>query len=215
MSSLNYSDYQLKAYPSSLRESDLKRGFLWSINRKIAIPQSYLFYRVGLNANHISILRLIMVLVALVFISFGDVLFSIASIILIYHQINLDFADGAVARANNTASDFGTIVDGLPNYFFRYGLILVSLDHSLIYIFIAMASFLLLVGDIDLKHGQLIRVLSDNILLYALVYLPAYIMLNFYGWGQYFALLAFMVITARALQTLIYIISLGKECGNK
>ena len=67
---------------------------------------------------------------------------------MIFWQINLDFADGALARAQGTSSKLGELLDGLANAFCRSAIIILMgyFTDNIIMLILSFASSFILVS---------------------------------------------------------------------
>jgi len=106
------------AYPNDLALEESRRTIVYRASRWVGIRFAYAFYRLGISANLISIMRLLVSVASLFLIStimYGNIWLPIVGVLLLAWQINLDFADGAVARVQGKASKVGQEIDGLAN----------------------------------------------------------------------------------------------------
>jgi phosphatidylglycerophosphate synthase len=115
-------------------------SIIMHINRWVGLRFAYLFYHLGFSANLLSIVRVVLAAVGLYLVfyhSFESIYGPLIGIFLLAWQVNLDFADGAIARVLNKTSALGEKLDGLANDFARGGvLILISICTGIDYLFI-------------------------------------------------------------------------------
>lgn len=115
---MTFDDFRRVACPPELMEKERSRGKVWKILRIAGTYAAYLFYNLGITANGVDIIRIVLSLMAFLFIAqllYGNICAAFTGVVLLYLEVFLDFADGAVARAMPKKSDFGKDLDGLPN----------------------------------------------------------------------------------------------------
>ena len=137
------------AYPSTLSAIEKDKSIFWHINRWVGLRFAYLFYHLGFSANLLSIVRVGLAALGLYLLFYhwySDIYDPIIGVLLLAWQVNLDFADGSIARVSNKSSALGEKLDGLANDFSRGALlILISISTGTNYVFIVglAASFIL------------------------------------------------------------------------
>lgn len=117
----NYKRFKELAFSKGMRDQEANRSLVWRANRSIGIFEGYAFYKLGFNANWISMLRCILAVAG------GFLLFSHSDswqlagvgLVLLLWQVNLDFADGSLARVGGGGTMLGEIADGLGNQLAR------------------------------------------------------------------------------------------------
>jgi len=115
---MDLNDFRKVAYPNDLKTEELSRGIVWKFQRSLGVYVAYVFYKLGIQANVIDLLRMFLSIAAFYFLSKlpnGNITVSIIGVFLLYLQVFLDFVDGAVARAFGKTAVFGVELDGLPN----------------------------------------------------------------------------------------------------
>jgi phosphatidylglycerophosphate synthase len=161
--------FKSAAYPPAFSVTEKDNSVLFHMNRWVGLRFAYLFYHLGFSANFLSIIRVALAALGLylVFYHWLDNNYDpVIGIFLLAWQVNLDFADGAIARVSNKSSALGEKLDGLANDFARGALlILISISTGWNYVFIIgmAASFIL------------VKFFAET---FALVE-------KFYGWSQY------------------------------
>lgn len=128
MNNIKWNAFYQDAYPDYMVTEELKKSIIWRINRWIGIRCAYVFYRLGFSANQISIIRLVMASIGFFLLSYAvstDIWEPIIGLVLIIWQVNLDFADGVIARVQNKSSDFGEQMDGLANAASRAAMVIL------------------------------------------------------------------------------------------
>ena len=161
--------FKSAAYPPAFSVTEKDNSVLFHMNRWVGLRFAYLFYHLGFSANLLSIIRVALAALGLylVFYHWLDNNYDpVIGIFLLAWQVNLDFADGAIARVSNKSSALGEKLDGLANDFARGALlILISISTGWNYVFIIgmAASFIL------------VKFFAET---FALVE-------KFYGWSQY------------------------------
>ena len=157
------------AYPSTLSAIEKDKSIFFHINRWVGLRFAYLFYHLGFSANLLSMVRVALAALGLYLLFhpwFSDIYDPIIGVLLLAWQVNLDFADGSIARVSKKSSALGEKLDGLANDFARGALlILISISTGTNYVFIVglAASFIL------------VKFFAET---FALVE-------KYYGWSQY------------------------------
>ena len=161
--------FKSAAYPPAFSVTEKDNSVIFHMNRWVGLRFAYLFYHLGFSANLLSIIRVALAALGLylVFYHWLDNNYDpVIGIFLLAWQVNLDFADGAIARVSNKSSALGEKLDGLANDFARgVLLILISISTGWNYVFIIgmAASFIL------------VKFFTET---FALVD-------KYYGWSQY------------------------------
>ena len=161
--------FRSAAYPPAFSVTEKDNSVIFHVNRWVGLRFAYLFYHLGFSANLLSIIRVALAALGLylVFYHWLDNNYDpVIGIFLLAWQVNLDFADGAIARVSNKSSALGEKIDGLANDFARGALlILISISTGWNYLFIIgmAASFIL------------VKFFTET---FALVD-------KYYGWSQY------------------------------
>ena len=157
------------AYPPEFSVIEKDKSVFWHINRWVGLRFAYLFYHLGFSANLLSMVRVALAALGLYLLFhpwFSDIYDPIIGVLLLAWQVNLDFADGSIARVSNKSSALGEKLDGLANDFSRGALlILISISSGTNYVFIIglATSFIL------------VKFFAET---FALVE-------GYYGWSQY------------------------------
>jgi phosphatidylglycerophosphate synthase len=117
------------AYPATMAKSEASRSLVYMTNRWIGLGFAYVFYHLRIPANVLSVMRLAVALAGLYLISYvttGHKWQPLLGVLLLVWQVNLDFADGAVARAEGRTSRLGDKLDRLPNDASRAAVLLLA-----------------------------------------------------------------------------------------
>lgn len=107
---LTFDNYLQRVYPPRSVKLRHDRGFIWKTAKWLGIRTAYVLYRLGLTANLIDAIGLLLALLAFIFMlraRNGDILLAAIGILLIYFHMLIDFVDGSVARARGEASSIG------------------------------------------------------------------------------------------------------------
>jgi len=161
--------FKSAAYPPAFSVTEKDNSVIFHMNRWVGLRFAYLFYHLGFSANLLSIIRVALAALGLylVFYHWLDNNYDpVIGIFLLAWQVNLDFADGAIARVSNKSSALGEKLDGLANDFARGAfLILISISTGWNYVFIIgmAASFIL------------VKFFAETFVLVE----------KYYGWSQY------------------------------
>jgi len=148
---MKWIEFKNKAFPLDIKIGEDHRSIFWKINRYIGLRFAFLFNLLGFSANALSFFRFLLVLFGLYFISFvvhNNRWLPIIGATLIFWQINLDFADGALARVQGTSSKLGELLDGLANAFCRSAIIILMgfFTNNIIMLILSFASSFILVS---------------------------------------------------------------------
>jgi len=98
-------------YSDEKRMSD--RNNLWGylVLRRISFYPTWLFLKLGVSANKVTILSLLVGLVGCGFLAFGNYIGIIIGALLANMWALLDYVDGNIARYNKSASDYGMFLE--------------------------------------------------------------------------------------------------------
>lgn len=107
-----------------------KLPILYMILTKAGVYPSWLFLRLGLSANQVTVLSFLIGLGGCVMIALGDFFTTLLGIILLQIWILLDYADGNVARYNGKCTPLGAFIDRW-NINFIYLLSMISIGAGL------------------------------------------------------------------------------------
>lgn len=121
-------EFYQKAVPEFIREREKKKNIFLVWNRAIAWREAYFLHNLGVTGNMVSLFRIFLGLLSLFLFSalrFGDITKPLLGVMLMAWQINLDGVDGALARAQDKTSDFGTALDNLGIDYVRTGLFIL------------------------------------------------------------------------------------------
>lgn len=125
---MTWSQFLELAHPESVRKIDSTRGMVWKINRFIGLRLAYVFYSVGISANFVSAIRFVIAFGAIFLLSRAleqKVGLTILGTLLMIIQVNLDFADGSIARVSGSTGEIGQWMDSLANSAGRLGMIVL------------------------------------------------------------------------------------------
>ena len=106
------------AYPEALAAEERDRFVIWQLSRRVGLRSGFVLYRLGIPANVVSTLRFLMAVAGIALLytaTHGEKILPFVGVLLLSWQVNLDFADGVVARAQGKASAPGQLFDGLAN----------------------------------------------------------------------------------------------------
>ncbi len=126
------------------READTYHGRYFA--RHISIYITYFCLLLGLSANTVTFISLLIGMLSVVFFSLGASSFIIWGIILLQFWYILDHVDGEIARYNKTVSLSGEYFDHINHYlihptiFFALGIGLYNLYKAQVYLIMGSAS---------------------------------------------------------------------------
>lgn len=179
------------AYPESLAIEESHKDIIFRSHRWTGLRLAYIFYRLGMSGNFISISRMSISIISFYLISLavkGSVWLPLIGVFLLYGQNILDYSDGAVARASGKASKLGKELEESVNVYSR-GVILVLISVFTKNVFIvaatAFSSFVLVHFRVGLRNKILHNIKSVKLfyrivlsIQFMLFVLPMLIVLN-------------------------------------
>lgn len=115
---MRWNEFLRVAYPEPIAVEEAGRSSVYKANRWVGLRFAYAFYRMGVAANVLSVTRLVIAFAGFYLVALaaaGHIWEPLVGVLLLAWQINLDFADGALARANGKTSVLGQQLDGLAN----------------------------------------------------------------------------------------------------
>ena len=137
---MKWISFKSAAYPPAFSVTEKDKSVIFHMNRWLGLRFAYLFYHLGFSANLLSILRVALAAFGLYLVFyylFSNIFVPVIGVLLLAWQVNLDFADGAIARVTSKSSVLGEKLDGLANDFSRGAvLILISSFSSHYYMII-------------------------------------------------------------------------------
>jgi len=144
----------------SIQKKDLKsKSIVYDIYRNFSTPLTYVFVKLGVSANQITILSILLYVIGGLLLSLGQALFFILGLgVFIFNRI-LDDCDGEVARIHDARSIEGVYLDRLGHYVLSlslglgFGFGLYRLYQHDIYISLAFIFALVLVLDNAIKDS--------------------------------------------------------------
>lgn len=94
---------------------NFEKNSLWCYHvlRGISYFPAWLFLRLGISANKVTGIALIIGCIGCIFLAFGSYCVMIAGALLVNIWALLDQTDGDIARYNNSCTNYGGFIDGL------------------------------------------------------------------------------------------------------
>lgn len=94
------------------------KNLIWDyyILRRISYYPSWLFLRLGVSANEVTGIAIIIGFVGCIFLAFGNYSGMIAGALILNIWALFDYIDGNVARATNSCSSYGGFLDDFNTY---------------------------------------------------------------------------------------------------
>jgi phosphatidylglycerophosphate synthase len=83
------------------------------ILRKLSFYPMWLFLRIGMTANQVTLVAFLIGFLGCLSIATGTYLLSVVGAALLTIALFLDYVDGFIARWNGSASSFGSMIDGI------------------------------------------------------------------------------------------------------
>ena len=125
---MGWEEFLKAGFPAEFSAKEANKSIIWKVNRWVGIRFAYVFFKLGMSANALSVLRAFIAIIGLSFIhfiSYGDKWLPLLGVFLVIWQVNLDFADGVIARVQGKSSALGETLDGLANAISRLGIIIL------------------------------------------------------------------------------------------
>ena len=124
---MTWNEFTILAFPQEQAEKERNRGVVWKVARVLGLRLGYVFLRLGISANTVSLMAVLVVCVSLYCFSSVAERSWLAPVgtILAYLAVFLDFCDGPVARASRRSNKLGQLLDDIPPDMLRGGLIIV------------------------------------------------------------------------------------------
>ena len=145
------------AHPESMVRAEAEKPALWKANRWLGLRFAYVFYHMGFSANLLSIARFFLALVGFYLLSLvmtGNKWAHILGALILAWQINLDYADGAIARVQRKSSELGEKMDGLANVSSRVVVLTLAgflTNNSVVFLISVFSAYVLVVFIPDSK----------------------------------------------------------------
>lgn len=102
--------------PEWKKRSDKEKPWLHFVMRPISVYPTWLLLRLGISANQITFIGLVIGVVGCVFLAFGSYWAGIVGAILVNIMFLFDVLDGNVARCTNSSSKYGHYLDAVSGY---------------------------------------------------------------------------------------------------
>lgn len=103
-------------YFEEKRKSDRDDPWLYFVVRPISYYPTWLFLKLGVSANKVTFIGLLIGLVGCVFLAVGSYWAAIIGAILVNIRFLFDVIDGNVARYTDSCTKYGTYIDGMTTY---------------------------------------------------------------------------------------------------
>lgn len=96
-------------------KKEYQKNDLWSyfVLRKISYHPTWLFLKLGLSANQVTLVSLVIGIAGCILLAFGSYSAMIAGVLLLFIYNLLDHVDGNIARYNKSATNYGKFIDAL------------------------------------------------------------------------------------------------------
>jgi phosphatidylglycerophosphate synthase len=104
------------SYAKGKRDQDREDLWIYYVIRKISFYPTWLFLRLGINANQATYISIIVEVFGCSFLAFGNYGSRIIGALLVNFWIVLDCIDGNIARYREASSDYGEFIDALGGY---------------------------------------------------------------------------------------------------
>lgn len=161
---MSYLDFVKRAYPKSKVTFDQQLTLISRLYRPIGLRIGYLAWRLGLSGNAVTAIRIFMVLIGFFLLTVSGRAFLVLRLLgffLIWISKILDYADGVVARANNSTSQFGHKLDELSDQPVSQGMMLSLIAYYTGYVFLIPYSIFL--EFVIHRFGEPLKIREKNI----------------------------------------------------
>jgi phosphatidylglycerophosphate synthase len=125
---MTFSEFQAKSFPEKSVFRRPQFDFVTNLVKWFALRLAYLFFRMGITANLLDVLGILLALAAfsLLYTAVnGYRLLPLLGIGILYFHVLIDFIDGAIAKAHGTCSKIGHLLDSLGCDIDRFVLIVL------------------------------------------------------------------------------------------
>lgn len=106
----------LATYTSSKRQSERTELWLAYVIRPLSFPVTWVLANLGISANTVTVISLVLLVAALLMIALGSQLIAVLGGILLSGWLVLDCADGSLARLSGKGTKFGEYLDAIGSY---------------------------------------------------------------------------------------------------
>ena len=159
---MSWKQFLNAAYPKKMALEESHKHIIFRSHRWMGLRFGYVFYKLGMSANFISICRILMSIISLYFISLakrGSVWMPLTGAFLLYGQNILDYADGVVARASGKTSPFGKALDEIVNAASRGSILVLtaSFTGNIFVIVLSAFSAFILINFREALENEIIR----------------------------------------------------------
>lgn len=103
-------------YPKEKGIAEKNNLFGHFVLRRISFYLTWLFVRLGISANKVTCVAIIIGCIGCILLAFGGYSGMVAGALILNIWALLEFVDGNVARATNSSSNFGAFIDNLNSY---------------------------------------------------------------------------------------------------
>ena len=98
-------------YSAEKKISDKNNLWGYLVLRRISFHFTWLFLKLGISANQVTVLSLVVGLAGCGFLAFGNYIGIVIGVLLANIWALLDYVDGNIARYNKCASDYGLFLE--------------------------------------------------------------------------------------------------------
>ena len=113
---LTFGNIRTACYPEEKRNLDKNNLWGYFVLRKISFYLTWVFIRLGVSANQVTGIAIIIGCIGCILLAFGGYSGMIAGALILNIWALLEFVDGNVARYNNSCTSYGAFVDDLNAY---------------------------------------------------------------------------------------------------
>jgi phosphatidylglycerophosphate synthase len=182
---MHWKEFLKTAYPNYMELQEAEKSIVWKVNRWLGLRFAYIFYHFGFSANLLSVFRCFLALIGFYLISLvevGNKWAPILGVLILAWQINLDYADGSIARAQGKSSEFGEKMDGMANACSRIIVLILAgflTSNSIIFLISSFSAYVLVVfipfSKLRIKKLGRLRLVAW--IYQALLYVPVMVLL--------------------------------------
>ena len=148
---MKWQSFLHEAFPEERMRAEREQNIVFRANRWIGLRVAYVVYHLGVSANFLSVIRLLLALGGFYLVSrvtAASTWLPLVGAAVLAFQIHLDFVDGAVARIRGQMSRLGEKLDYLPNAASRMVALLLAgffTGKALMFLIGAFAAYVLVV----------------------------------------------------------------------
>ena len=125
---MRFSEFTAKSYPEKSVFDRSQFDFFTNLVKWFAMPFAYVLFRIGVSANLLDVVAILLSMIGFCLLAMtgkASFVWLVLGVLLVYFHVFVDFADGAIARAQGKSGVVGAAFDNLGTDVDRIALLLV------------------------------------------------------------------------------------------